>query len=184
MIYILSQREKSFPKPKVVIGDALKVMLRSGKTKLLEFDKAIQNQGKLSETQKNLLETSQLNNFVNALACGYLEMLQKGLFGGNKWTRYLVVLSNVGLLYFKDALDPPVDLFPILNCMISAVNPDEVEDCTTVFKLEYGRKHVTFRCGSLSEYNSWTRAIGQIQQETEARRKTLKAREMARITEM
>ena len=159
MIYILSQRERTFPKPKIVVGDALRVFLKSGRTKLLEFDKVLKSQANLDESQKNLLETSQLNNFVNALACGYLEMLQKGLFGGNKWTRYLVVLSNIGLLYFKDPLEPPADLFPILNCILSSVDPEEVDNSTTVFKLEYSRKHVIFRCGSLSEYNSWTKAI-------------------------
>ena len=41
MIYILSQRERSIPKPKVVIGDAIKLLLKSGKTKVLEFDKAL-----------------------------------------------------------------------------------------------------------------------------------------------
>lgn len=75
MIYILSQRERTFPKPKIVVGDALRVFLKSGRTKLLEFDKVLKSQASLDESQKNLLETSQLNNFVNALACGYLEML-------------------------------------------------------------------------------------------------------------
>ena len=116
MVYVLSQRMKCTIKPKVVIGDALKVRLRSGKTMLMEFDKAVKKQGELSDVQKRILETSQLNNFVNALACGYLELMNKKVFGGIKWTRYFVVLSNVGLLYFKDVLEPPVDLFPILNC--------------------------------------------------------------------
>ena len=82
--------------------------------------------------------------------------MNRGLFGGIKWTRYFVVLSNIGLLYFKDVLEAPVDLFPILNCELSAVDPDEVDQHTTVFRLEFVRKRVTFRCGSLSEYDSWT----------------------------
>ena len=186
MIYILSQRENKKPKPRVVVGDALKVYMRSGKTKLLEFDKALlhDKSGAMNETQKRLLETSQLNNFVNALQCGYLQLLQRGLFGSDKWTRYFVVLSNVGLLYFKDPMEPPVDLFPILNCMLVGVDPALVGGCTTVFRLTYARKQVTFRCGSLSEFNAWTRSIEQLQQQTEDRRNTLKARELARITEL
>ena len=58
MIYILSQREGSLPKPRIVIGDALKVYLKSGRTKLLEFDKALKSQGSISESQKRLLENS------------------------------------------------------------------------------------------------------------------------------
>lgn len=49
MIYVLSQCEKSIVKPKVVVGDALKVRLRSGKTMLMEFDKAVKKQGELSD---------------------------------------------------------------------------------------------------------------------------------------
>ena len=184
MIFVLSQREKTPVKPKIVIGDALKVKLRSGKTVLMEFDKAVQSEGQLSQAQRRILDNSQLNNFVNAHACGYLEICQKGLFGGNKWTRVFVVLSNVGLLYFKDVLDPPVDLFPILNCELQEVDPSEADEYTTVFRLEFTRKRVTLRCGTLSEYQVWIKAIRDLQQQTESKRKTLKAREMARITEM
>ena len=87
MIYVLSHREHSIPKPKVIVGDAISLRLKSGKTKLLEFDKALQNVGTISLTQKRILETSQLNNFVNALASGYLELLCKGMFSKNKWNR-------------------------------------------------------------------------------------------------
>ena len=81
------------------------------------------------------------------------------MFGKNKWNRFFVVLSNVGLLYFKDPLESPVDLFPILNCQLTEVDPDEVGGATTVFRLEHARKQVTFRCGSLSEFRSWNKAI-------------------------
>ena len=53
--------------------------------------------------------------------------MQRTLFGAVKWTRYFVVLCNVGLLYFKDVLEAPVDLFPILDCELSAVDPAEVD---------------------------------------------------------
>ena len=52
-----------------------------------------------------------------------------------------------------------------------------------MFRLEHTRKQVTFRCGTLSEFRSWTKAIEALQQETEARRKTVKAGELARMTE-
>jgi len=184
MIYVLSQRERSNPKPRVVFGDALRVTLRSGKTLHLDFDKAMKNRGALSATSKKVMETSQLNNFVNAIACGYLEKQSKGLFGGSKWTRFFVVLSNIGLLYFKDVLEPPVDLFPILNCVLVDVDPEEVSGSTTVFRLEHGRKKATFKCVSLSEYEIWKKAVVQLQQDTENKSKTLKAKELARMTEL
>jgi len=87
------------------------------------------------------------------LACGHLELLQKVLFGGNKWVRFLVVLSNVGILYFKDPLEAPVDFLPMLNCVLTEVSPEEVDGSMTVFRIEYARKKFTFRCSSHSEFN-------------------------------
>ena len=62
------------------------------------------------------------------------------LVKGFKWTRHLVVLCNVGLLYFKNSNEPPVDLFPILDCVLHEVDPEHFDGETTVFKLEAGRK--------------------------------------------
>lgn len=95
---------------------------------------------------------------------------KKGLFSGNKWNRVFVVLSNVGLLYFKDALEAPMDLFPVIDCELVDVNPDEVDGDLTVFRLEYSRKQVTFKCSSLSECNSWIKAVKKLKQETQDRR--------------
>ena len=81
-----------------------------------------------------------MNNFVNALHCGYLDKMSVGFFGGVKWERFFVVLSNVGLLYFSDPLEAPKDLFPILNCNLATVDPEEAEGCTTVFRLVYSTK--------------------------------------------
>ena len=61
---------------------------------------------------------------MNALALGYIDLLNKSLFTGNKWSRFFVVLSNIGLIYFKDPQEPPVDIFPILNCRLIEVDPE------------------------------------------------------------
>ena len=109
--------------------------------------------------------------------------MNKGLFGKNKWSRFFVVLSNIGLIYFKDPMEAPVDLFPILNCRLIEVDPEQVGGATTVFRLEHTRKQVTFRCASLSEYRSWTRAIRQLHGETERNMKSFDAGELVKITE-
>ena len=86
---------------------------------------------------------------------GYLYLLSRTLFGKNKWNRFFVVLSNIGLIYFKDPMETPVDLYPILNCQLIEVDPDEVGGATTVFRLEQNnntQKQVTFRCASLIEF--------------------------------
>ena len=73
---------------------------------------------------------------MNAPALGYLYLMSKSLFGKNKWSRFFVVLSNIGLVYFRDPQEAPVDLFPILNTQLSEVDPEEVGGATTVFRLE------------------------------------------------
>ena len=55
MVYVLSQRQNTNPKPKVAVGDAIKIYLSSGRMKMLEFDKALSNQGTLSNAQMRLL---------------------------------------------------------------------------------------------------------------------------------
>ena len=62
---------------------------------------------------------------------------------GSKWEDRFVVLTNVGLLYFVDPHQPPLDLFPVLDCEI-VQKPEEVKQKENTFKLVYRTKHVTF----------------------------------------
>ena len=55
MVYVLSQRQNTNPKPKVLVGDAIRVYMKSGLMRMLEFDKAVQSQGTLSNAQMRLL---------------------------------------------------------------------------------------------------------------------------------
>jgi hypothetical protein len=65
--------------------------------------------------EKNL----QLNNFINALLTGYLKLKTTTfLIGSTRWEERFVVLTNVGLLYFENPNNPPIDLFPVLDCEI------------------------------------------------------------------
>ena len=77
---------------------------------------------------------------MNALIFGYLDLMDKKLLGGHKWLRSFAVLSNVGLLYFKDPLQAPNDLFPVMNCDLVAVDPERVGGDSTVFRLQYPKK--------------------------------------------
>ena len=70
-----------------------------------------------------------------------------------------------------------------MNCRLIEVDPDEVGGATTVFRLEHTRKYITFKCGSLSEFRSWTKAIKSLHEETEKRMKSVDAGELVRITE-
>lgn len=37
------------------------------------------------------------------------------------WNQKFCVLTNVGLLYFTNPLQPPQDLFPVLDCEVLPV---------------------------------------------------------------
>jgi len=92
-----------------------------------------------------------------------------------KWETRLVVLTNVGLLYFADPLKPPIDLFPVLDCQITQINP-------TTFKLDYTKKHVTFQCQSKAETGAWLSQIRKLQKVTIDNRDKLRQEEMTRLT--
>jgi hypothetical protein len=55
-------------------------------------------------------------NFENAQKLGYLFKLSSGFF--TKFNEKLVVLTNVGLLYFDDPNKPPKKLIPIIGSEI------------------------------------------------------------------
>ena len=70
---------------------------------------------------RNIVKNLQLNNFCNARRCGYMDKHYTNFLGKSKWKTSLFVLSNVGLLYFDDPLQPPQDLFPVINCDVSQI---------------------------------------------------------------
>ena len=64
-----------------------------------------------------------------------------------------------------------------MGCQIDEVEPEQVGGSTTVFRLQYANKRVTFKCFSLTEFDVWIKAIRKLQEETEARRDQMKAKE-------
>lgn len=93
---------------------------------------------------KQMEKNVQLNNFANAIYSGYLKMLTNTFIIGTRWEERFVVLTNVGLLYFVDPHQPPLDLFPVLDCEIVKMPPNEVKGNECTFKLIYLTKNVTF----------------------------------------
>jgi hypothetical protein len=59
-------------------------------------------------------------NFENAQRLGYLAKLAGGFF--TKFNEKLVVLTNVGLLYFDDPNKPPKKLIPIIGSDIQKID--------------------------------------------------------------
>jgi len=58
-------------------------------------------------------------NFENAQKLGYIEKLCGGFF--QRFKEKLVVLTNIGLMYFNDPKDPPRKLIPIIGSKIDLV---------------------------------------------------------------
>ncbi len=57
-------------------------------------------------------------NFENAQKLAYIEKLCGGFF--QRFKEKLVVLTNIGLMYFNDPKDPPRKLIPIIGSKIEA----------------------------------------------------------------
>jgi hypothetical protein len=104
---------------------------------------------------KQMEKNVQLNNFANAINSGYLKMLTNTFLIGTRWEERFVVLTNVGLLYFTDPHQAPLDLFPVLDCEIVKVPPNEVKGNECTFKLIYLTKNVTFQCSNAAEFANW-----------------------------
>ena len=77
---------------------------------------------------------------MNSIMSGYLDHFVKGFFGKNNWPRSYVVLTNVGLLYFKgkdfDHVED-VGFVPINvdDLRVVEIDPNEVGGAMTVFSL-------------------------------------------------
>jgi hypothetical protein len=117
-----------------------------------------------------------LNNFANSVKSGYLEKQEWSWIGFQKWEEKFCVLTNVGLLWYANPLDPPQDLFPVLDCEISYVKRGD-EDYTQGYesiRFVYALKKCTFRCLSKTDYEAWFKAIKDLQVQSMEKRKEMK----------
>lgn len=185
MCFILSKTEKmQTQKPRVVEGDALKVLLKSGGNKLFKFDDALKNNGHVSESQKRHIKSGSISGFISAELQGHLDKMKKNFWGNIVWERRYVVLSNAGLLWLKNPAQKFCKIFPILNSKFKEIDVSDYDGDTTVFQIESAGQILTFRAGSLTEYEKWTKAIKEHKAQTEQKVKTMKANELARILEL
>ena len=125
-----------------------------------------------------------LNNFVNAVLTGYLDLLSKTVFGQRKWEPKYVVLTNIGLLYFDDpSKEPPEDLFPVLDGDIKSGDIVVTGlDYDNTFKIVNSRKEAVFRCSSSQQLREWKVAIVKLQAEAQKKKRIAEKEEERRIT--
>lgn len=162
VIYLLSMRDNHGLSTRISRSSGLNLGMRNGKEEKLEFDmQKIGPDTRISDRNKALLKNLQLNNFCNAIKCGYLDKLEINIIRMRSWEPKLCVLTNVGLLYFNNPIQPPQDLFPVINAVISKVNigdPDYSERFNS-FRFKSALKTAVFRCVSSKERDEWIRLI-------------------------
>lgn len=110
---------------KIARSTGFTIETSNGKKEQIEFDTMKLAGQQIEGRNKQFLQNLQLNNFCQALKCGYMDREEKNFFGMRSWQSKLCVLTNVGLLYFDNPLKPPQDLFPILNCQLTKVHHNE-----------------------------------------------------------
>ena len=93
-------------------------------------------------------------NFDGAQKLGYLFKLAAGTFF-NKFNEKLVVLTNVGLLYFDDPNKPPKKLIPIIGSDVIRLDEKKYKKkhCFEIKTLN-GESYV-FATNSAEDLNSW-----------------------------
>lgn len=93
-------------------------------------------------------------NFENAQKLGYLLKLGSGFFG--KFNEKLVVLTNIGLLYFDDPNKPPKKLIPIINSEVIKVDEKKYRQkyCFEI-KTQGGGELYIFSAKTQEELDSW-----------------------------
>ena len=129
------------------------------KKETINFDKKMSLKSEKSKMGRNIVKNLQLNNFCNATKVAYLDQHSTNFFGTVKWKTRLFVLSNVGLLYFDDPLQPPQDLFPVIDCEVRELQPGEIGNEPFVFELRYTRKKIMLKCSTKGERASWISII-------------------------
>lgn len=92
-------------------------------------------------------------NFDGAQKLGYLSKLQGRIF--TKFVEKLVVLTNVGLLYFDDPNKPPKKLIPLIGSEIIRLDEKKYKKkhCFEIKTLN-GENYV-FAANSLEDMDSW-----------------------------
>ncbi len=101
-----------------------------------------------------------------------------------RWEEKFCVLTNVGLLYYANPLQPPQDLFPVVDCEIIKVKRGDADfsEGYEAVRFVYALRHITFRCQSKTDYDSWYSFIIQLQRHSGEKRKEMKINEENRLT--
>jgi hypothetical protein len=97
-------------------------------------------------------------NFENAQKMGYLDKLSGGFF--TRFHEKLVVLTNIGLLYFDDPAKPPKKLIPIIGSLIYAIEEKKYKR-KYCFEIQSNGEVYVFGTKTEEELNSWINEFNQ-----------------------
>jgi hypothetical protein len=113
---------------------------------------------KRNNTYSNIIVNNSNNfyiapNFENAQKLGYLEKLSSGFF--TKFNEKLMVLTNIGLLYFDDPNKAPKKLIPIIGSELLKIDEKKYKKryCFEIRTLN-GESYI-FAAKTQEELDSW-----------------------------
>ena len=109
-------------------------------------------------------------NFENAHKLGYLSKLSGGLF--SRFLEKLVVLTNIGLLYFDDPSKPPKKIIPIIGSEIKKLDEKKYKR-KHCFEIKSNGEYYVFGTKTEEELDSWMAEFNKFTKSYEKKMKNI-----------
>ena len=128
----------------------------------------IKKDGRYFTMKVNVSDSAVAQSFQNAIKLDYLYKMRSGMFSYS-FVEKLVVLTNVGLLYFDDPTKPPRKLIAIVGSEIGKVddgiNKYGKEFCFEIKTLN--KEHLVFAGKSEEDVNDWINELNKMKMQYE-----------------
>ena len=128
----------------------------------------IKKDGRYFTMKVNVSDSAVAQSFQNAIKLDYLYKMRSGMFSYS-FVEKLVVLTNVGLLYFDDPTKPPRKLVAIVGSEIGKVedgnNKYGKEFCFEIKTLN--KEHLVFAAKSEEDLNDWINELNKMKMQYE-----------------
>lgn len=81
---------------------------------------------------------------------GYMDKKSRRFY--RDWSEKFFVLTNIGLIYFNDPNDKPVNLFPVIDCTTSPL-PFTTHKKNFAFMMRAGRREIILAARNKKDYD-------------------------------
>ena len=126
----------------------------------------IKKDGRYFTMKVNVSDSAVAQSFQNAIKLDYLFKMRSGMFSYS-FVEKLVVLTNVGLLYFDDPTKPPRKLIAIVGSEIGKVEDNKYgkEFCFEIKTLN--KEHLVFAAKGEEDLNDWINELTKMKTQYE-----------------